>query len=91
MQLRPRWQTRLVAVLVGLPVYAILGFYLFVVGWRLHLGRWPRYASPDAGAFQGLALWLDIFVFVWLRYDDGVEGEIDLSEVRWARGLRGVG
>ena len=57
---------RLVAILAGLPLYALLALYLYVIGWRAHLGYWPRYGRPDAGALHGLVLVPDVAVGILL-------------------------
>src|SRR3989442_10117846 len=56
----------LVAILAGLPLHALLGFYLYVIGWRAHLGYWPRYGRPDAGGLHGLVLAPDVAVGILL-------------------------
>ena len=57
---------RLVAILAGLPLYALLAFYLYVIGWRADLGYWPRYGRPDAGTLHGRVLVPDVAVGILL-------------------------
>ena len=44
------------------PFGALLVFYGYVVAFRLGLGHWPSYGKPDAGAFQGPLVIVDVAV-----------------------------